>query len=560
LRGWRLALLFAALCAAQETPFDLVLSGGRVVDGSGNSWFYGDVAVRGDRIARIAPAGMLREVAARERIDARNLVVAPGFIDIQGASGGPLLAGDGRVISHVAQGITTEIMGEGWTAAPSNEKTNASMQSLGRTGAAPGFDGPHGFDAWLRAMESHGASLNFGAFVGAATVRQYVKGMASGEASPAELDQMRTLVRNAMLDGAFGLGSALIYPPGAYATTHELAEVSKAMAPLGGIYITHMRSEADHLLESIDEALTIGREAGVPVEIYHLKAAGRRNWNKMPDAIARIERARQAGQDAGADMYPYTAGATGLTACFPPWTAADGKLFDNLADPAARARIKDEMANPNTDWENLGQLAGPENILIVALNQPENQPYGGKRLSEIARLRNQDWRDAAMNLVLTERRRVETIYFLMSEDNLAVQLKQPWIKIGTDSVGMNPEGAKDLAHPRSYGTFPRVLGEFVREKKVMPLEEAVRKMTSATARRLSIRDRGLLQPGLFADIVVFDAATVGDQATYEKPHQLPTGIKYVIVNGVVVMKDGQHTGAKPGRVVRGPGWAERQLM
>lgn len=560
MRGWRLALLFAALCAAQETPFDLVLSGGRVVDGSGNSWFYGDVAVRGDRIARIAPAGMLREVAARERIDARNLVVAPGFIDIQGASGGPLLAGDGRVISHVAQGITTEIMGEGWTAAPSNEKTNASMQSLGRTGAAPGFDGPHGFDAWLRAMESHGASLNFGAFVGAATVRQYVKGMASGEASPAELDQMRTLVRNAMLDGAFGLGSALIYPPGAYATTHELAEVSKAMAPLGGIYITHMRSEADHLLESIDEALTIGREAGVPVEIYHLKAAGRRNWNKMPDAIARIERARQAGQDAGADMYPYTAGATGLTACFPPWTAADGKLFDNLADPAARARIKDEMANPNTDWENLGQLAGPENILIVALNQPENQPYGGKRLSEIARLRNQDWRDAAMNLVLTERRRVETIYFLMSEDNLAVQLKQPWIKIGTDSVGMNPEGAKDLAHPRSYGTFPRVLGEFVREKKVMPLEEAVRKMTSATARRLSIRDRGLLQPGLFADIVVFDAATVGDQATYEKPHQLPTGIKYVIVNGVVVMKDGQHTGAKPGRVVRGPGWAERQLM
>jgi len=554
LRCLSLALLLTALAAAQETRYDLVLSGGRVIDGSGNAWFYGDVAVRGDRIARIAPAGMLRDAAAAQRIDARNLVVAPGFIDIQGASGGPLLMGDGRVISHVAQGITTEIMGEGWTAAPSNEKTNASMQSLGRTGAAPSFDGPHGFDAWLRAMESHGASLNFGSFVGAATVRQYVKGMAAGEATSAEIGEMQTLVRNAMLDGAFGLASALIYPPGNYATTHELGQVANAMQPYGGIYITHMRSEADHLLESIDEALAIGREAGVPVEIYHLKAAGRRNWPKMGDAIARIERARQSGQDAGADMYPYTAGATGLTACFPPWTAADGKLFDNLADPAVRTRIRNEMANPNTDWENMGQLAGPENILIVGLNQPANQPYSGKRLAEIARMQNKDWRDAAMDLVLTERRRVETIYFLMAEDNLALQLKQPWIKIGTDSVGMNPEGAKDLAHPRSYGTFPRILGEFVRDKKVMPLEEAIRKMTAATARRLSITDRGLLQPGLFADIVVFDPATVADNATYEKPHQLPSGIRYVIVNGVIVMKDGLHTGAQPGRAVRGPGW------
>lgn len=554
------ALVFSAGASSQEPAYDLVLAGGRIVDGSGNAWFYGDVAVRGDRIARVAPAGMLRDAAARERIDARNLVVAPGFIDIQGASQAALLGGDGRVVSHVAQGITTEIMGEGWTAAPSNEKTNASMQSLGRVGAAPSFDGPHGFDAWLRAMEQHGASLNFGSFVGAATVRQYVKGMAQGEASPAELDQMRALVRNAMLDGAFGLASALIYPPGNFATTHELAEVSKAMAPLGGIYITHMRSEADHLLESIDEALAIGREAGVPVEIYHLKAAGRRNWNKMSEAIARIDSARAAGQDAGADMYPYTAGATGLTACFPPWTAADGKLFENLADPAARARIKDEMANPNTDWENMGQLAGPENILIVALNQAENQAYGGKRLSEIARLQNKDWRDAAMDLVLTEKRRVETIYFLMSEDNLALQLKQPWIKIGTDSVGLNPEGARDLAHPRSYGTFPRILGEFVREKKAMPIEEAVRKMTSATARRLGIRDRGLLQPDLFADIVVFDPATIGDQASYEKPHQLPVGVKFVIVNGTVVMRNGEHTGAKPGRAVRGPGYVAPAIL
>jgi dihydroorotase/N-acyl-D-amino-acid deacylase len=531
--------------------YDLVISGGRVVDGTGNSWFFGDVGIRGDRIVRVAPAGCLKD--ARDRIDARGLVVSPGFIDIQGQSQGPLLTGDGRVISHVGQGITTEIMGEGYTAAPSNEKTMASQESLGRAGAAPRFEGPHGFDAWLRAMEQHGASVNFGSFLGAATVRQYVMGMRQGEATAGELEQMQTLVRNAMLDGAFGIGSALIYPPGSYAKTRELAGIAKAMAPFGGIYITHMRSEADHLIESIQEALTIGREAGVPVEIYHLKAAGTRNWGKMAQAIALIDQARGSGQDAGADMYPYTAGATGLTACFPPWTAADGKLFDNLTDPATRAKIRAEMAQADTDWENMGVLAGPENILIVATNRPENRGFAGKRLAEIARLQNKDWRDAAMDLVLTEHRRVETIYFLMHEANLALQLKQPWMKIGTDSVGVNPESG-GLTHPRSYGTFPRILGEFVHEKKVMPLEEAIRKMTSATARRLSISDRGLLQPGLFADVVVFDPETVGDRATYENPHQLPTGIRYVIVNGAAVMKDGVHTGAKPGRALRGPGF------
>jgi dihydroorotase/N-acyl-D-amino-acid deacylase len=550
-----LALLATGILAAQEPAFDLVIAGGRIVDGTGNSWFDGDLAVRGDRIVRIAPAGALRDVPARTRIDAAGLVVSPGFIDIQGASQGPLLAGDGRVISHVAQGITTEIMGEGWTAAPSNEKTMAGQESLGRAAAAPRFQGPHGFDEWLRAMEQHGASLNFGSFVGAATIRQYVMGMRQGEATSGELEQMQVLVRNAMLDGAFGIGSALIYPPGNYANTRELTGIAKAMAPFGGVYITHMRSEADHLVESIQEALTIGRDAGVPVEIYHLKAAGKRNWAKMTESIRLIDQARRSGQDAGADMYPYTAGATGLTACFPPWTAADGKLFDNLANTAIRTKIRDEMAQPETEWENMGQLAGPENILIVATNRPENREFAGKRLSEIALMQNKDWRDAAMDLVLTEHRRVETIYFLMNADNLALQLKQTWIKIGTDSVGVNPEGARDLAHPRSYGTFPRILGEFVREKKVMPLEEAVRKMTSATARRLSISDRGILQPGLFADVVVFDPVTVVDNATYEKPHQLPTGIRYVIVNGVVVMKDGVHTGAKPGRALRGPGYS-----
>ena len=550
-----LALLVAPFCLSQEPVYDLLLTGGRFVDGSGNAWFYGDIAISGDRIARMTPPGMLSGAKVRERIDARNLVIAPGFIDIQSGSYGALTTGDSRVISHVGQGITTEIMGEGWTPAPSNDRTKSAAESTGRTSAEPDFDGPHGFDAWLRTIQQHGASVNFGSFVGAATIRQYVKGMQQGAATDAELDQMRGLVRNAMLDGAFGLGSALIYPPGNYVDAHELGAVAKAMAAYGGVYITHMRSEGDRLLEAIDEALTIGREGGVPVEIYHLKAIGRRNWSKIPDAIAKIDAARLAGQDVGADMYPYTAGGTGLTACFPPWTAADGKLFENLANPAVREKIKAEMGQEVTEWENLGLLSGPENVLIVGLQKPENQPFSGKRLSEIAAAQHKDWRDAAMDLVLSEHRSVGTIYFMMSEANLALQLRQPWIKIGTDSAGLDPGGAKGLTHPRSYGTFPRILGEFVREKRVLPLEEAIRKMTSAPARRLSIRDRGLLQPGMFADIVVFDPATIADQATYDNPHRMPSGIKYVVVNGMIVMRDGQHTGAKPGKAVRGPGYA-----
>jgi dihydroorotase/N-acyl-D-amino-acid deacylase len=549
------ALLFVLICFGQPPPYDLVITGGRIVDGSGNAWFYGDVGISGDRIVRITPPGMLKGAQARQRIDASNLVVAPGFIDIQSASFISLLSGDSRVISHVSQGITTEIMGEGSTAAPSNDRTRPGMESMGRPATdETRFDGEHGFDTWLRTITQRGASVNFGSFVGAATIRQYVMGMEQGAASARQMEEMKALVRNAMLDGAFGIGSALIYPPGEYASTHELAEISKAMAPFGGVYITHMRSEADHLLEAIDEALTIGRDGGVPVEIYHLKAGGKRNWSKMPQAIAKIENARKAGQDVGADMYPYTAGGTGLMACFPPWTAAGGKLFENLADASIRAKIKAEMAQTDTPWENMCQLAGTENVLITVLQQPANQAFRGKRLSEIATLQSKDWREAAMDLVLSERGRVYTMFFVMSEANLALQLRQPWIKIGTDSPGTNPDNAQQLTHPRAYGTFPRVLGEFVREKKVISLEEAIRKMTSATARRLSLRDRGLLQPGLFADIVIFDPATIADVATYEKPHQMAAGIKYVLVNGTVVMQDGKHTGAKPGHAVRGPGY------
>jgi N-acyl-D-amino-acid deacylase len=541
----RILAFFLGIAFAQ--PYDVIISGGRIVDGTGNAWFHGDLAVRSGRIVRIAPAGMLASAETPLRVDGRGLVVAPGFIDIQSHSRGPLLTGDGRVLSKVTQGVTTEIMGEGSTNAPANDKTRL-------VGGPPDFPGPRGFDAWLRAMESRGASVNFGSFVGATTVRMYAKGMEQGAPAAAELDQMRRVVREAMEDGAFGVASALIYPPGEFATTGELIELAKAMAPLGGVYITHMRSEADRLLEAMDEAIRIGREGGVPVEIYHLKAAGKRNWHKMTQAIAKIDAARAAGLDVGADMYAYTAGGTGLTACLPPWASAGGRLFENLADPALRARIRGEILSGKTEWENLGELATPEGVLIAGARAEANKRYVGKRLSEIAAMMGKDWIDAAMDLILADRSRVETIYFLMSEENIRLQLRQPWIKFGTDAGGLDPANSRDLAHPRAYGNFPRVLGKYVRDEKVIPLEDAIRKMTTAVARRLSIPDRGLLQEGAWADIVVFDAERIADHATFENPHRLSTGVLHVFVNGVAVLRDGVHTGAKPGRIVRGPGY------
>jgi N-acyl-D-aspartate/D-glutamate deacylase len=541
--------------AADSGPFDLVITNGKIVDGTGNAWFYGDVGIRGDRIVRVAPAAFLARSDAKRRIDATGLVVAPGFIDIQSHSRSDLLTGDGRVVSKVTQGITTEIMGEGETNAPSNEKTavvgNADPEAQQ---LASRFQGPHGFDAWLQAMQAHGGSTNFGSFIGAATIRAYAKGQAQGAPTPAELDTMRTIVRNAMADGAFGVASALIYPPGNFATTEELVEIAKAMAPYGGVYITHMRSEADAFLEAIDEALRIGREGGVPVEIYHLKAAGRRNWHKAPLAIAKIDSARAAGQDIGADMYAYVAGGTSLSACLPPWASADGKLLDNLRDPATRAKIKAEVLSERTPWENLCQLSTPEGVMVVEFRKPENKKYEGMRVAEIAKAMNKDWVDVVMDLTLEEQDRLGGLYFMAAEENLALQMRQPWIKFGTDAGGSDPDSAKSLVHPRTYGNFARILGKYVRDEKVMPLEEAIRKMTSAVANRLSIRDRGLLREGMYADVVVFDPNTVADRATYQEPHQLSVGMRHVLVNGVEVVTDGKHTGAKPGRIVRGPGY------
>jgi N-acyl-D-amino-acid deacylase len=542
-----------------DPPYDVLILNGHVVDGTGNAWFYGDIAIHGDRIVRITPAGQLKNAQAGERIDASGLIVSPGFIDIQSHSRGVFLSGDGRVISKVTQGITTEILGEGWTNAPANELTlfvkgdpSPSVQKLIKE-----YGDPRGFNNWLEAMERHGTSPNFGSFLGAATVRTYAKGMALGAPSSGELEIMQKVTQNAMEDGAFGLASALIYPPGSFATTEELIEICKVMAPYGGVYITHLRSEADKFIEGIDEAIEIGKKAGVPVEIYHLKTAGRRNWHKMPLAIARIEAARAEGMDIGADMYTYVAGSTGLAACMPPWASADGKLRENLKNPEMRVKIHDEILNQKTEWENMGQLATPENVLILGLWKEENRKYAGKRLSEIAEEMEKDWVDTAIDLLLSEGQDIGTIYFMMTEDNLALQMQQPWIKFGTDAGGHDPEKSKALIHPRAYGTFTRILGKYVREERVMGLEDAIRKMSSAVAHRLFIKDRGLLREGFCADIAIFDPNTVGDRATFENPHQLSVGMRFVFVNGVAVVKEGKHTGAKPGLIVRGPGYTKK---
>jgi N-acyl-D-aspartate/D-glutamate deacylase len=541
---------------------DVLITGARVIDGTGNPWIYADVVLEGERIADIAPPGTVDRSTVGTVIEADGMICCPGFIDIQSHSIVPFLT-DRRSISKVTQGITTEILGEGWTPAPFGGEIDAPFSislvhhveedaeywdKLGRTWTR--------FGHWLSDLEGRGVSVNVGSFLGGGSLRKYGMGERMGEPDERALALMRKATRESMEDGAFGIATALIYPPGSYAGTDELVEVMKIVAEHHGVHITHIRSEGDEIYEGLAEAIEIAERSGVATEIYHLKAAGHENWDKMPTVIERITEARDRGLDIGADMYPYDGSGTGLAACLPPWASADGKRYENLRDPEMREKILAEMRNPQGNWENLGARSGPEKVLLAEFSKPENKKYQGRFLADVADELGMDWHEAIVHLLADEGHDIFTMYLMISEDNLALQFQQPWIKFGTDAGGVDPEveSKRRLVHPRAYGTYPRILGRYVREKGYMTWEDAIRKASSAVADRLGLRDRGLLRAGMYADVVVFDPETVIDKATYTDPHHLSIGIRDVFVNGALVLRNGEHTGAMPGRRVNGPGY------
>jgi N-acyl-D-amino-acid deacylase len=536
------------------TRYDAVIRNGLIYDGSGSPPQRGDVAINGDTIAAVGDIGRGRGTI---EIDARGRAVAPGFINALSWATESLLI-DGRSQADIRQGVTLEVFGEGWSMGPLNESMKREAREQ-QTQSKFEIEWTT-LGEYLDTLARRGISPNVASFVGATTVRIHELGYENRAPNAAELERMKNLVRQAMREGALGVGSALIYAPATYAGTPELIELSKAAAESGGMYISHMRSEGNHLLEGIEELISIARGAGVAAEIYHLKAAGEANWPKMDTAIRKVNDARAAGLKISANMYTYPAGGTSLDALIPPWVHEGGskKMKERLQDPALRQRIVDEMRRPAESWENLGLLAGsPGRILFSSFASDALKPLVGKSLGEVATMRGKSPEDTAIDLLIEEEGAPGAIFFLMSEENIRKGIAQSWVSFGSDAESPAPEGVflKSNPHPRAYGNFARLLGKYVREEKVIPLEEAVRRLTSLPAAKLSIDRRGLLRPGHFADVVVFDPDSVVDHATFENPHQYSTGVSDVFVNGVQVLRDGEHTGAKPGRVVRGPGYA-----
>ncbi len=541
--------------------FDTIIHGGRLIDGTGNPWTHADVALAGGAVVAITEPGMLPGDAA-ESVDAEGHVVCPGFIDIQSHSIVPFLT-DRRSLSKVTQGVTTEIMGESWTPSPSGGLIERPFPEELRSRLGDALDewnrlaeGWTRFGDWLEDLAARGVSVNVGSFLGHGTLREYAMGYDMAEASPAQLGTMRRVMAEAMEDGAFGLATALIYPPSSYATFEELVSVMEIVAAYRGVHITHMRSEETRILEALDETIEIARRTGAATEVYHLKAAGRGNWHLIPDVIARIEDARAAGIDITADMYPYEAAGTGLATVLPTWAEADGKLWTNLADPAMRERIRDDIINPPPGFENLGAVEGATNVVLAGMLRPELEHLNGRVLADVASERGQHWADTSMDLLHVEGQNIFCFYFEMSDDNICRQLKLPWIKVSTDAGGTDPLtlAGQGWHHPRAFGTYTRVLGHYSRDLGIITLEDAIRKMTSSVAARLGIRNRGLLAPGFAADVVVFDPATVADRATFSDPHQLSVGIRDVWVNGARVLANGSHTGATPGAHLRSSAW------
>src|SRR3954454_25142089 len=558
-RSAALGFLLAGFLATSAAPpraadYSVLVKGGTIYDGSGGTPYVGDVGIKGDKIVYVGPHAPGTEART---VDATGKAVSPGFVNMLSWAVESLVA-DGRGMSDTMQGVTLEVFGEGDSMGPLTPEMKAN--ALKRQGDIKYPIRWTSLAQYLDYITNKGVTPNVASFVGATTVRVHELGEKDVDPTPAQLDRMRALVRQAMKDGALGVGSALIYSPATYAETPELTALVSEAGKCGGMYISHMRSEGNKLLEAIDELVTISRDSGAPAEIYHFKQAGQPNWGKLDAAIARVEAARKAGQRITANMYTYTAGATGLDATMPPWVQSGGleAWEKRLQDPGVRARLLKEMRTPSNDWENLLLLSGgPQNVLLVSFKNPKLKPLTGKTLAEVAKMRGKSPEETAMDLVVEDDSRVGTVYFIMNEDNVKRETGLPWMSFGSDEASPAPEGVvlKSQSHPRAYGHVARLLGHYVRDGRTATLQDAVRRLTSLPASNIGIRQRGSLKPGYYGDVVVFDPATVQDHATFEKPDQLATGVDDVFINGVQVLKAGRHTGAKPGRVVRGPGWA-----